>query len=149
MKTATHPEDILITYSLGSCLGLTLYDPQSGIGGMLHCMLPLSRADKKKAEASPCMYTDTGVTLLLKELYGLGARQKNIIAKVAGGASMFDDNGRFRIGERNYTVLRKVLWKNNIVLKSEEVGGTIPRTMILYLCDGRTMIKSQGTEREL
>ena len=149
MKVVKDPEDVLITYSLGSCLGVSVYDPECRVGGLVHTMLPLSRDDRKKAKENPYMYTDTGVSALLKEVYRLGGRRKNLVLKVAGGASMFNDNGRFRIGERNFTVLRKILWKNEIIIKNKEVGGTIPRTMVLYLDSGKTCIKSQGEEREL
>ena len=149
MKVSNQPEDVLVTYSLGSCVGLTLFDPDVGVGGLIHCMLPLSRIDQAKAKANPEMFTDTGVPRLIQAVLDLGASRKRLIAKVAGGAAPLKDNGVFKIGERNYVVLRKILWKNNILIAGEEVGGTIARTMYLHLDCGRTMIKSQGQEREL
>jgi chemotaxis protein CheD len=149
MKVSNRPADVLITYSLGSCIGLALFDPQAGVGGLIHCMLPLSRMDEDKARANPLMFTDTGVLALLQAVFDLGAERRNLVAKVAGGAMLLDEKGLFRIGERNYAVLRKVLWKNNILLAAEEVGGTIPRTLTLYMNSGRTTIKSHGVEREL
>ncbi len=71
------------------------------------------------------------------------------MAKVAGGVSLLDEKGLFRIGERNYTVLRKVLWKNNIMVAAEDVGGAASRTMHLYMDSGRTTIKSGGKEVDL
>jgi len=149
MAVSKHPDDVLITYSLGSCVGLSLYDPASGVGGLIHCMLPLSKIDPKKAKANPPMFTDTGVTALLEDVFNEGASRKHLVAKVAGGASLLDEKGMFKIGERNYTVLRKILWKNNILIAAEDVGGTIARTMALYMDSGRTTIKSQGKEVEL
>ena len=95
------------------------------------------------------MFTDTGVVMLLEEVFKLGAERKRLIAKVAGAASLLDEKRLFKIGERNYTVLRKVLWKNNILIESEDIGGTRPRTMYLHMIDGRTVIKSGREEREL
>jgi chemotaxis protein CheD len=149
MQVSNRREDVLVTYSLGSCIGLTLYDPQAGVGGMIHCMLPLSKMDEGKARANPTMFTDTGVLTLLQSVFNMGAERKNLVAKVAGGAMLLDEKGLFRIGERNQAVLRKVLWKNNILIASEEVGGTIPRTLTLYMADGRTTVKTHGVEKNL
>ena len=142
-------DDVLITYSLGSCLGLSLFDPTAGVGGMIHCMLPLSKIDPEKAKRTPAMFVDTGVPLLLQEMFDLGAKRKSIVAKAAGCGQLLDDKKLFKIGERNYTVLRKILWKNSILIASEDVFGTASRTMTLRLADGATLIKSGGKEVEL
>ncbi|HOZ46096.1 MAG TPA: chemotaxis protein CheD [Candidatus Hydrogenedentes bacterium] len=149
MKTSTNPDDVLVTYSLGSCVGLSLYDPTRGIGGLIHCMLPLSKIDPDKARGNPERFTDTGVLCLLQALLDLGAERSRLIAKVAGAASLLDEKGLFRIGERNHTVLRKVLWKNNILIDGEDVGGTAARTMYLYMNSGTTIIRSAGQETKL
>ena len=149
MKVASEPDDTLITYSLGSCVGLSLFDPVTSIGGLIHCMLPLSKIDKDRAARSPYMFVDTGVPLLIREMLSKGAAKKRLVAKVAGAAQLMDSNNVFRIGERNKVVLRKLLWKNNILIAAEETGGNIPRTMTLYLADGRTTLRNAGQEREL
>ena len=149
MKIARRPEDVIVTYSLGSCVGLTLYDPIAGIGGMIHCMLPLSKIDPEKARIKPYMFVDTGVASMLGELYALGAQRQNVIAKVAGAGSPLGREEAFRIGQRNYTILRKFLWKNNILIEKEDVGGSKARTLYLYMADGRTTVKSEGKEVEL
>lgn len=149
MKVSSSNEDIIVTYSLGSCVGLTIYDPNIKVGGMIHCMLPLSRTDPARAETSPIMFTDTGVAKLIETVLKMGGVKKNLVAKVAGASQIMDDKGMFKIGERNYTVLRKVLWKNNILIAAEDVGGQCARTMFLYMADGRTTIKSNGVESEL
>ncbi len=149
MKVSNQPGDVIVTYSLGSCVGLVLYDPIIRVGGMIHCMLPLSRIDPDKARANPYMFTDTGVPALLQAILDLGASRKRLIAKVAGAAAPLNDNSVFKIGERNYVVLRKVLWKNDILISSESVGGTIARTLYLYIENGRTLVKSSGQETEL
>ena len=149
MEVSNRPDDVLVTYSLGSCVGLSLYDPVAGVGGMVHCMLPLSRLDRDKAQAKPCMFTDTGVPALIRSMLELGASRQRLVAKVAGAAAPLDDNGVFNIGERNYVVLRKVLWKNDILIAAEDVGGTKARTMYLFMDSGKTRIKSQGQEVEL
>jgi chemotaxis protein CheD len=146
MKVTKDRNDVLVTYSLGSCVGLSLYDPVAGLGGLIHCMLPLSSIDPEKAGTRPFMFVDTGVTALLSALFGMGAQRQNIIAKVAGAGSPLGQEETFRIGQRNYTILRKLLWKNNILINAEDVGGTKARTMYLYMPDGRTTVKSAGKE---
>ena len=149
MKLSSHREDVLVTYSLGSCIGLSLYDPVAGVGGLIHCMLPLSKIDPEKAKLKPYMFVDTGVAAMLGELYAMGAQRQNIIAKVAGAGSPLGREETFRIGQRNYTILRKFLWKNNILIAKEDVGGAKARTLYLYMEDGKTTVKSEGKEVEL
>lgn len=116
---------------------------------MIHCMLPLSKIDKEKAQRTPAMFVDTGVPLLLQKMFDQGAKRKDIIAKVAGCGQLMDEKKLFKIGERNYTVLRKILWKNNILIAAEDVYGTVSRTMSLFMEDGRTTLKIGGKESEL
>lgn len=149
MVTTTCREDVLVTYSLGSCIGVAIYDPAVPIGGMIHCMLPLSQIDPVKAAQKPAMFTDTGIVALIQTMLDAGAQKRRLIAKVAGAAKLMDENNTFNIGQRNHTILRKILWKNNILLAAEDVGGTIARTLYLYMEDGLTVVKSQGKEREL
>lgn len=149
LAVSNRPDDVLVTYSLGSCVGLSLYDPVACVGGMIHCMLPLSSTDPEKAKKAPAMFTDTGVALLLDQVFRLGVQRRNLVAKVAGAAKLLDEKGMFRIGERNYTVLRKILWKNNILITGESTGGTIPRTMYLHMDSGATRIRSRGEEIEI
>jgi len=140
---------VIVTYSLGSCVGLSLHDSVAGVAGMIHCMLPLSKIDPDKAEQNPSMFVDTGVPHLLQRLYDLGATRRNLVAKVAGAGSPLGRNQVFKIGKRNYTVLRKVLWKNNILIKGENVGGSSARTLVLDVLTGRTVVKMDGKELEL
>ena len=149
MIVSTNREEVIVTYSLGSCVGVTLYDPVAGVGGMIHCMLPLSKINKERAQDTPCMFVDTGVMKLLQAVFDLGAERGRIIAKVAGAAKLLDKKEMFRIGERNYTVLRKILWKNDILISAEAIRGTIARTMYLYMADGRVTWKSKGVETDL
>lgn len=149
MKTSDNPDDVLITYSLGSCLGLVVYDPVAHVAGMLHSMLPISSIDPQKAKQAPFMFVDTGVPLLFHELYARGAEKKRLIVKVAGCSSLLDEKGFFKIGERNFTVLRKLLWKNNILIEKQDIGGNISRTVSIAVSSGRVVVKSGGRETEL
>jgi chemotaxis protein CheD len=149
MRVSRDPGEVLVTFALGSCVGLSLYDPVTRTGGLIHSMLPLSKIDAAKAEKNPCMFVDSGVMLLIQTLFDMGVEKKNIVAKVAGGSKIMDEKGIFNIGERNHTVLRKVLWKNNILVSGEDVGGNQARTMYLNMETGRTTLKMAGQEKEL
>ncbi len=149
MKVSSNPADVLVTYSIGSCIGLSLYDPVAGIGGLAHCMLPLSRIDALKARENPYMFTDTGVQAILQAVFDLGARRRHLVAKLAGGSRILDERRLFNIGEKNYFVARKVLWKNNILISAEDVGGHAKRTLSLYVATGRTTVRSDRRETDL
>lgn len=143
------PDDVLVTYSLGSCLGVTFYDPVLRVGGMAHCMLPLSQLDTHKADEKPFMFVDVGIPLLLQRLFEMGCRKRDIVTRVAGVAQVIDDGGLFRIGERNHAVFRKIMWKNGMLIHAEDVGGEISRTLRLEIATGRLVVRSQGVEKEL
>ncbi|MBL4702828.1 chemotaxis protein CheD [bacterium AH-315-I18] len=149
MHVTSDITELLITYSLGSCLGVVAYDPVARVGGMIHCLLPMSKSNPEKARQNPATYTDTGMAALFNLLFEHGARKENLQIKVAGGAAPMDMGGQFRIGERNFAVLRKFLWKNNLLLSGQDVGGKKPRTMSLDMATGRTTIKSKGIDTEL
>jgi chemotaxis protein CheD len=142
-------EDVLVTYSLGSCVGVMIYDPEIKVGGMIHCMLPLSSVDPRKAEEKPFMFVDTGMMKFMKMLFDQGVSRSRAIVKVAGCSKILDNSNLFRIGERNYTVLRKLLWKNGLMIKAENVGGSISRTVRLEIATGRCLLRSGGIESEL
>jgi chemotaxis protein CheD len=144
MAVSTKGETI-VTYSLGSCLGLTAYDPESGVSGLIHCLLPLSKIDPEKARNKPYMFVDKGVTKFLGELLKKGAKKKNLVIKAAGCGAALNSSGSFNIGQRNFTVLRKILWKNNLLIAGKDIGGSKARTMFIF-GDGETEIKS-GAER--
>lgn len=139
----------VITYALGSCIGVTIYDPQMKIGGMLHFMLPSAKVSPDKARSSPLMFGDLGIPMLFKSCYEKGARKENLIVCAAGGAEILDDESNFKIGSRNRTMLRKLFWKNNILLSADDTGGTISRTLTLRMSDGQVSIRTKGKEKIL
>ena len=149
MKVTNDPNDVLVTYSLGSCVGLSLYDSVARVGGLIHCMLPLSRIDPRKAAARPAMFVDTGLPALLQAVYDLGANQRRLLVKAAGGGSPLGPDEIFKIGQRNLEVLGKVLWKNGLDLRAQSVGGAQARTLALDLQSGRTIVRTDGKESEL
>ena len=150
MKVSTTPGDVIVTHALGSCLGIAVHDPVAGVGGLLHVMMPEGRMNQEKAEANPFMFVDTGVPIFFREVYAAGGIKTRIVIKVAGGANVNNvGNDRFQIGKRNYIILKKLLWKNSVLIGAEDVGGTSPRTMYLQIGTGRTWLSTAGIEKEL
>ena len=143
------PEEVLVTYSLGSCVGVSVYDPVSGLAGLIHCMLPSSKRNLERAKREPAMFVDTGVVLLLSEMLARGAVKEQMIIRVAGGGCPMDENGAFQIGANNLLVLNRLLQKNDLRIASQDVGGIAPRTMRLFVVDGHTTVVSYGRERDL
>ncbi|MGV8075282.1 MAG: chemotaxis protein CheD [Syntrophobacteraceae bacterium] len=144
MAVSKNPEEELITYSLGSCIAVVIYDPSAMVGGVLHYMLPESNIDSEKAKKNPAMFADTGIPLLFKQSYQFGATKKNLVVKVVGGGQIMDENGVFNIGKRNYLALRKIFWNNNVMVKAEHVGGNVNRTVRLLMSTGRVILKVSG-----
>ena len=149
LKVSAEPDDLLVTYALGSCIAVMVHDPVRVAAGMIHYMLPLSETSLEKAKARPAMFADTGIPLLFQTLYSLGCEKRNMVVKVAGGGALYDDGGLFNIGKRNYTILRKMFWKSGVIIASEDVGGAKSRTARLHVGTGRCTVTSHGEELEL
>lgn len=150
LKVSNKPDDVLVTYALGSCICVAVYDPKIRVGGLLHFMLPDSTLDAGKAKETPGMFADTGIPCLFKTCYAFGAEKSRMIVKVAGGASILDDTNYFRIGQKNITAMRKIFWRNNVMIDGEDTGKNYNRTVRLDLANGKCMLKSSdGTLREL
>jgi chemotaxis protein CheD len=144
MKVHNDPKAILITYSLGSCIGIAIHDPVARVGGILHFMLPESSLDPDKAQTNPFMFCDTGLPTLFKTAYAMGAKKRRIKVVVVGGAQVLDQQGFFNIGKRNYMAIRRMLWKNNMMIDYEDVGGMVNRTLKMAVGDGRVWLKISG-----
>lgn len=152
LKVSSSPDERLVTYALGSCLGIAVYDPVALVGGLLHVMLPMSRMDTARAAENPAMFVDTGVPELFRACYRLGATKQRMIVRVAGGASSAapGDPDQFQIGKRNIITLRKLLWKNGVLIHAQDVGGhRLSRTMALTMSDGAATLKMGGVTANL
>ena len=152
MGISADPGERLITYALGSCLGITVYDPVAIVAGLLHVQLPTGTIDEEKMRLRPAMFVDSGVPLLFKACYRLGARKERMIVKVAGGAhaGTTDAEDHFQIGKRNLVALRRLLWKNGVLIQAQETGGFgTSRTMLLDVASGNVTLRTGSTERPL
>jgi chemotaxis protein CheD len=149
-KVSQDAESILVTYALGSCIAVTMYDPVAKVAGMLHYMLPESAIDAAKAQQNPFMFADTGIPKLLDGVKAGGGQPRRMVVRLMGGAQVLDSQGVFQIGKRNYLAARKILWKAGILIAAEVVGGEISRTVRLEVGTGRMWLREGGgVEREL
>ena len=139
----------LVTHALGSCLAIVAHDPVARVGAMLHVMLPDSSIDVAKAVANPSMFVDTGVPHLFREAYKLGAMKERMVVKVAGGACVHKGTDMFEIGKRNVIALRRILWKNNVMIRAQDVGGSVSRTVTLDVGTGTVQLRTVGADTYL
>jgi chemotaxis protein CheD len=140
--------EVLATYSLGSCLAVSIYDPAARVGGLLHAMLPDSGIDPAKGAAKPGMFIDTGLPALLRAAGRLGAEQRRLQICVAGGAQVLDWGGFFNIGKRNYAALVALLNQCGLAIQAEQVGGLNSRSLYLRLASGEVRLKISGQTRD-
>ncbi|HBV96624.1 MAG: chemotaxis protein CheD [Peptococcaceae bacterium BICA1-7] len=140
----------LITLGLGSCVGVSLYDPVTKLGGLLHVMLPDSTQFNNVNK--PAKFADLGIPLIVKEMQSKGASINRLQAKLVGGAQMFsglDDKMTLNIGHRNADKSRDMLKKMGIRILVEEVGGNRGRTMILDTQTGQVTIRTLGNKLQV
>lgn len=136
-------QDILATYALGSCVGICLYDPVKMTGSLGHILLPTlgSSAD----QSNKFKFADTCIKQMVSDLERFGCLKRNLYAKIAGGASMFEiigDNSISNIGQRNVQSVKETLKMLQIKIVAEDTGLNYGRTLFFYLNDGSVHIKS-------
>ena len=132
--------DMLITYALGSCVGLCLYDGVMGVAGMSHILLPESSLCP--SDANFMKFADTAVPALIQRMEKAGASRTRIVAKMAGGARLFGGNTGINIGERNVLAVKEQLSKFRIPLVAEDTGRDYGRTVEFFANDGAINIKT-------
>jgi chemotaxis protein CheD len=148
-QTSKDPTATLVTFALGSCVGVAAFDPSSSAGGLLHILLPDSGLDSEKAAKNPSMFADTGIPALVERCTRMGIPKARLRIWLAGGAVMMDDHEVFKIGKRNQMAVRKALWKAGLMVYCEDLGGIAPRTVRLDLGSGTVWVNSSGINQEL
>lgn len=137
--------DIITTLGLGSCIGIALYDPVTKISGLAHIMLPDST--KMKNNTNIAKFADTGIEELVRRMVAAGVTKSRLVAKIAGGAKMFEVSGLSdvgNVGERNAEASKAKLKELGIPLLAEDTGLNYGRTVELHSETGEFHIKSVG-----
>ena len=149
LKTCTSP-DGLITLGLGSCIGIAIRDPKTGIGGLAHIMLPDSTAIRGNQNIAK--FADTGIVELVRQMEKMGASRARMVAKIAGGATMFQSMARnemMNVGERNAVASRAVLKQLNIPLLAADTGANYGRTVTFFPETGEYHIRAVGKAEKI
>lgn len=144
MKIAQY-KGTIITYALGSCIGLCLYDPILHLAGMLHILLPKAPGPG----LNPYKYADTGFREMLRTMETFGCQRRRLIAKMAGGAKMFEipnESNFGNIGAGNIQAMKKMLDMSYIPLAGQAVGGDIARTLSIDVATGAVSVKTLGRD---
>ncbi|MDH5751648.1 MAG: chemotaxis protein CheD [Deltaproteobacteria bacterium] len=144
MKITNDQDALLITHSLGSCIGLLAYDTKIKLGGLLHFQLPDSANHGARAKENPFMFADTGIPLMLEKMYAKGADRNRMKFGIFGGASMLDDEQLFKIGVKNARASKKILWQHAITVDCEDIGGNSSRTVSLEIGTGKIGLRKDG-----
>ncbi len=139
---SSDPSNTLVTYALGSCVGVTAYDWRARVGGILHFKLPHSDINPGMASTHPAMFGDTGLDAFLRRIFLAGASKPDLDIKLAGGAKGLATPGDFfNIGERNILIAQRVFWMNGLIVTRKDTGGNDYRTVKLEMATGRVTIK--------
>ncbi len=144
LNVIKHP-GTLTTLGLGSCVGITLYDPMTKISGLAHIMLPSSKTIRNNSNVAK--FADTGIAQLLENVLRMGASKYRLVSKIAGGSQMFsftNKNDIMKIGERNVIATKEILEGLKIPIIAEDTGGNFGRTIELYSDSGLLLIKTIG-----
>ena len=143
-KVSADTGAVLVTYALGSCVGLIIHDPVAQVGGLLHILLPDSRLDPAEAVRNPFKFADTGIPEMFHQAYRLGAEKQRLRVYVLGGACVMDEDGVFAVGSKNVLAARKILWRAGVFIRGEETGGIASRTVRLEMSTGRVYVRMPG-----
>jgi chemotaxis protein CheD len=142
------PEDVLVAYGLGSCLGISMIDPITRIAGLFHAVLPERINGLDCTDSSACYkYVNSGIQGLLAAMMKEGANKSRLIVRMVGGANMLISPGlssSFDIGTRNIETARMTLQRLNMTIAAEEVGGHTGRTVRVYVADSRVTVRVIG-----
>ena len=137
-------QGMLITYALGSCIGICLHDPLLKLGALIHIMLPLNMEAGRK---NTMKYADTGIRETIRQMEARGSKRVRLTAKIAGGAKMFETGAALgNIGQRNIESVHLNLKKEGIRLLKEDVGGSVARTLLFDVNSGLGCVRCYGRQ---
>lgn len=144
-QVSNDPNLSIVTFALGSCLGVCVHDKVNRVGGLLHLMLPDSTINRANVDR-PAMYADTGFPLLLKMMERLGALPGRLTCKIFGGAQVLNADSYFRIGEKNIRAAENLTRQYGLRVQVWEVGGQVNRTIRLNVNTGEVKIRVPNRE---
>ncbi len=146
MKIDSRPVELVT--SVGSCVGICLYDRIHRCGGLAHIMLPHSHLGLH--EPLPSKFADTAVVALTNGIRALTGQETRLTGKIAGGANMFANTlaKGLDIGGRNIEAVRQALTSSRIRITGEDVGGSNGRRISFNLVTGEVTVKIHSGEKK-
>jgi chemotaxis protein CheD len=150
MAVADRPDDVIVTYALGSCVAVCLFDPAARVAAMLHFLLPESSINSRRAIEQPAAFGDTGIPLLLDAAGRRGLKKSRTTVRLVGGAMVANNSGgALATGHRNVLAARSILWRMGLFIEGQEVGGVAARTVHFAAKDGRLLVLSGQQTKEM
>ncbi|MCI1880724.1 MAG: chemotaxis protein CheD [Sporolactobacillus sp.] len=141
---SNHPGDLLKTYALATCIGVTVYADRQRAAGMIHIVLP-EPPNKNEAEARPAYYAVTGIPLLFNRMFRMfGCLPCELHVGLAGGAEVMGDRDVFMVGPRNLVAIRMILDSMRLPYRLIDVGGYYSRTLIMNVHTGEVTVVRQS-----
>jgi len=146
LAVSKDPREVLVAYGLGSCIGVTVWDPQARVGGLVHVLLPDSegrRCDSKE----PARFADVGIDVLVQKVVEAGAMPRRLIVKLAGGAAVLGPANaeKFKIGDRNAEAIHQRLKRHGLSPIAADTGGVKGRTLEMHLATGKTYVRTAAS----
>ncbi|MCZ2108996.1 MAG: chemotaxis protein CheD [Dehalococcoidia bacterium] len=138
--------EILVAYGLGSCIGVTVWDPQAQVGGLVHVLLPDSEG-RRVEDKEPARFADTGIDMLVAKVTEAGGSVRRLTVKIAGGAAVLGPANaeKFKIGERNAEAIRERLKKHGLRPDAADTGGAKGRTLEMHMATGKTYVRTAAS----
>lgn len=146
MAVSKDPTEVLVAYGLGSCIGVTVWDPQVRVAGLVHVLLPDSEGRRSDAR-EPARFADTGIDALIERVVAAGAVPRRLVVKVAGGAAVLGPANaeKFKIGERNAEAIHRRLKRHGLCPAATESGGVKGRTLEMHVATGKTFVRTAAS----
>lgn len=146
LAISTDPKEILVAYGLGSCIGVSVYDPGAKVAGLLHVLLPES-GGKVPSEKEPGRFADSGIDVLIRQVAEAGGVPRRLVVKLAGGASVLGaaNAEKFKIGERNAEAINERLKRHGLSVVASDLGGVKGRTLEVHPASGRTFVRTAAS----
>lgn len=146
LAVSKDPREVLVAYGLGSCIGVTVWDSQAKVGGLVHVLLPDSEG-RRPENKEPARFADTGIDALIREVTQAGAVPRRLTVKIAGGAAVLGPANaeKFKIGERNAEAIRERLKHHGLSPAAAETGGVKGRTLEIHMATGKTFVRTAAS----
>ena len=150
LKVSNRSDDTIVTHGLGSCVAVSIWDPTTRAGGLLHYLLPEARINAGRAAMQPEAFADTGIPRLVGAALALGLDCTRARVKLVGGAEIVGlANASLNIGRRNALAAKRIVWRAGLFVAGEVLGGTDARTVTMRMSDGVLIVRAGGVDQSL